>query len=74
MPAFFSLFISPLPLETPEFKDNTIDTAWLDGLIREKAVSVLVDPQTVALSAAVYKAHSMVKGMTKVGNWFAIVI
>jgi acetyl-CoA carboxylase/biotin carboxylase 1 len=21
-------------LETPEFKDNTIDTSWLDGIIR----------------------------------------
>jgi acetyl-CoA carboxylase/biotin carboxylase 1 len=23
-------------LETQEFKDNTIDTSWLDGIIREK--------------------------------------
>lgn len=23
-------------LETDEFKDNRIDTSWLDGLIREK--------------------------------------
>lgn len=23
-------------LETPEFKDNAIDTSWLDGLIKEK--------------------------------------
>jgi acetyl-CoA carboxylase/biotin carboxylase 1 len=61
----YILCYSPPP-ETPEFKDNSIDTAWLDGLIREKAVSVLVDPQTVALSAAVYKAHSMVQSMTKV--------
>jgi acetyl-CoA carboxylase/biotin carboxylase 1 len=27
-------------LETPEFKDNTIDTAWLDGLIASKSVGV----------------------------------
>eukprot|EP00597_Dinobryon_sp_UTEXLB2267_P000919 CAMPEP_0170061150 /NCGR_PEP_ID=MMETSP0019_2-20121128/2827_1 /TAXON_ID=98059 /ORGANISM="Dinobryon sp., Strain UTEXLB2267" /LENGTH=2072 /DNA_ID=CAMNT_0010266911 /DNA_START=9 /DNA_END=6227 /DNA_ORIENTATION=+ len=52
-------------LETKEFKDNTIDTSWLDGLIREKSISVLVDPQTVALSAAVYKAHSHVLTHTK---------
>eukprot|EP01037_Dinobryon_pediforme_P023559 gene23559-25046_t len=44
-------------LETKEFKENTIDTSWLDGLIREKSISVLVDPQTVALCAALYKAH-----------------
>jgi biotin carboxylase len=25
-------------LETPAFKENTIDTSWLDGLIREKSV------------------------------------
>jgi hypothetical protein len=25
-------------LETPAFKENTIDTSWLDGLIKEKAV------------------------------------
>lgn len=52
-------------LETPAFKDNTIDTSWLDGIIREKAVTVEVDPQTVALSAAVYKAHRMVQTLTQ---------
>lgn len=49
-------------LETPAFKENTIDTSWLDGIIREKSVSVEVDPQTVALSAAVYRAHRQVQG------------
>lgn len=29
-------------LETKAFKENTIDTSWLDGLIREKAVVVQV--------------------------------
>jgi acetyl-CoA carboxylase/biotin carboxylase 1 len=52
-------------LETNEFKENTIDTSWLDGLIREKAVSVLVEPHTVALSAAIFRAHSIVKGQSK---------
>ena len=47
-------------LETKEFAENTIDTSWLDGIIREKAVSVQVEPHTVALAAAVYRAHSIV--------------
>ena len=47
-------------LETPEFRDNTIDTSWLDGIIREKSVSVLLDPQQVALSAAIFRAHTIV--------------
>jgi acetyl-CoA carboxylase/biotin carboxylase 1 len=45
-------------LETEEFKKNTIDTSWLDGIIREKSVSVEVDPSMVALSAAIYRAYS----------------
>lgn len=52
-------------LETQAFKENTIDTSWLDGIIREKAVTVEVDPQTVALSAAVYKAHRNVQSLTQ---------
>jgi len=52
-------------LETPAFKDNTIDTSWLDGIIREKSVAVLVDPQIVALTAAVYKAHCMTSSLTQ---------
>jgi len=51
-------------LETESFKDNSIDTSWLDGIIREKSVAVQVEPQTVALSAAVYKAHRMVESLT----------
>jgi len=52
-------------LETPEFKDNTIDTSWLDGIIREKTVSVSVEPHAVALSAAIFRAHSIVNKLTK---------
>ena len=52
-------------LETKEFKENTIDTSWLDGIIREKSVSVVVPDQTVALTAAVFKAHSIVGGQLK---------
>ena len=48
-------------LETEEFKQNTIDTSWLDGLIREKSVSVPVEPHAVSLGAAVFRAHSMVQ-------------
>lgn len=48
-------------LETPEFKDNTIDTSWLDGLIREKSVHVPVEPHAVALGAAVFRAHTYVQ-------------
>lgn len=52
-------------LETKEFTENTIDTSWLDGIIREKTVSVQVEPHTVALAAAVYRAHSNVNSQMK---------
>lgn len=52
-------------LETQEFKDNTIDTSWLDGIIREKSVSTALDPDVVALSAAIYKAHTVVSQQKK---------
>jgi acetyl-CoA carboxylase/biotin carboxylase 1 len=44
-------------LETDAFKENTIDTSWLDGLIKAKAVHLDVDPHIVALSVAVYRAQ-----------------
>ena len=47
-------------LETDEFKKNTIDTSWLDGIIREKSVTVSIDPHQVALGAAIFRAHSIV--------------
>lgn len=52
-------------LETPEFKDNTIDTSWLDGIIKQKSVSTNIDPQVVALSAAVFKTHSIANTQMK---------
>ena len=52
-------------LETQEFKDNTIDTSWLDGIIREKSVSVNVDPHSVALSAAIFRVHSSVNAQIR---------
>jgi len=51
-------------LETPEFKSNSIDTAWLDGLIKEKSVYVEKPPHLVVMSAAVLKAFEHVKDET----------
>ena len=48
-------------LETPEFKDNTIDTAWLDGLIASKSVGVEAEPQAAVINAAVYRGYYMVQ-------------
>ncbi len=51
-------------LETDAFKENTIDTSWLDGLIREKSVSVEVPPHLLVVAAAVFKASDHVKTAT----------
>ncbi len=48
-------------LETEEFKENTIDTSWLDGIIKEKSVYVEKPPHLVVASAAVLKAYEHVK-------------
>jgi acetyl-CoA carboxylase/biotin carboxylase 1 len=45
-------------LETQAFKENTIDTSWLDGLIREKSVKVELEPHVVAVSAAISRAFA----------------
>ncbi|KAG5181165.1 acetyl-CoA carboxylase [Tribonema minus] len=45
-------------LETPAFKDNTIDTSWLDGLIREKAVGWKLEAHEVVTSAVIYRAFT----------------
>lgn len=47
-------------LETKEFIENTIDTSWLDGLIKEKSVQVDMPQDLVVVSAAVYKAFQHV--------------
>jgi acetyl-CoA carboxylase/biotin carboxylase 1 len=47
-------------LETDAFKENTIDTAWLDGIIKEKSVGVEVEPQSAVINAAVYRAYSQI--------------
>ena len=71
-------------LETKEFIENTIDTSWLDGLIREKAVQIEVDDDLTVVSAAVFRAfqhskeaaeevkESFAKGQTSVGGIPAI--
>ena len=48
-------------LEMDAFKENTIDTSWLDGLIREKSVQVEKPKDLVVLSAAIFKAFEHVK-------------
>jgi len=52
-------------LETKKFKENTIDTAWLDGIIREKSVSVQQPPHLVVASAAIMRAHEHVKNASE---------
>jgi len=51
-------------LETKEFKENTIDTSWLDGLIKEKSVYVEKPPHLVVTSAAILRAYEHVKTET----------
>lgn len=48
-------------LDTDEFKDNTIDTAWLDRLIVEKKVSVKFHLYDMIFCAACFRAHLKVK-------------
>lgn len=45
-------------LETKEFRQNTIDTAWLDGLIAAKGLAVGQDPQLVVAAAALFRSHA----------------
>jgi acetyl-CoA carboxylase/biotin carboxylase 1 len=52
-------------LETKEFIDNTIDTSWLDGLIKEKTVKVEKPDHLTVTSAAVFKAFQHVQDQTK---------
>lgn len=48
-------------LETEEFKQNTIDTSWLDGIIKEKSVQVEKPTDLVVVSAALFKAFQHTK-------------
>lgn len=51
-------------LGTKEFIDNTIDTSWLDGIIKRKQLTTDTDPQLVVMSAAVFKAHRHVERLS----------
>merc|ERR1719311_1424156 len=48
-------------LETEAFKENTIDTAWLDGILREKSVAVEIDTDSAVINAAVYRAYNLLQ-------------
>ena len=52
-------------LETKEFIENTIDTSWLDGIIKEKSVKIDIAPHLVVTSAAVFKAFEHVKAASE---------
>ena len=51
-------------LETEEFIENTIDTAWLDGLIQEKSVVVEKPDHLTVVSAAIFKAFQHIEEKT----------
>ena len=48
-------------LETEDFKANSIDTSWLDGIIKAKSIAMKEDPHTIVASAVLYRAFKMVK-------------
>lgn len=52
-------------LETKEFIENTIDTSWLDGIIREKSVQVAMPKHLVVTSAAIFKAFQHIRDQTE---------
>ncbi|KAJ8902898.1 hypothetical protein NDN08_006218 [Rhodosorus marinus] len=52
-------------LETDSFKNNDIDTSWLDKLIKEKTVNVEPDTEQVVLAAVIYRAFSYVQRVLK---------
>jgi acetyl-CoA carboxylase/biotin carboxylase 1 len=52
-------------LETDDFKKNTIDTSWLDGIIKEKSVTVDMQSDLVVVGAAVFKAFEHVRTATE---------
>jgi acetyl-CoA carboxylase/biotin carboxylase 1 len=52
-------------LELDDFKNNNIDTSWLDGILKEKSVTVDVANDDVVVGAAVFKAFQHVKSVTE---------
>jgi acetyl-CoA carboxylase/biotin carboxylase 1 len=51
-------------LETKAFIENTIDTSWLDGLIKEKTIQIEKPDHLTVTSAAIFKAFQHVKEQT----------
>jgi acetyl-CoA carboxylase/biotin carboxylase 1 len=49
-------------LETDAFKENTIDTAWLDGILREQSVKVSeqLDTEDIIVGAVVARAQARI--------------
>jgi acetyl-CoA carboxylase/biotin carboxylase 1 len=52
-------------LETKEFKENNIDTSWLDGILKAKSITVKSDSKTVVTCSAVYRAMTYIKAEMK---------
>ena len=48
-------------LESDEFKRNKVTTAWLDGLLKEKAMEASIPPHLVVVSAAAFNALEHIK-------------
>eukprot|EP00934_Nitzschia_sp_Nitz4_P007784 Nitzschia sp. Nitz4//scaffold73_size107353//70390//77204//NITZ4_004327-RA/size107353-processed-gene-0.30-mRNA-1//-1//CDS//3329557497//7774//frame0 len=51
-------------LETKDFIENTIDTSWLDGLIKEKTIQVGQPDDLTVTAAAIFRAFQHVKEQT----------
>jgi acetyl-CoA carboxylase/biotin carboxylase 1 len=52
-------------LDAKEFKENTITTMWLDGVIANKLIGGGMEIFDAVFFAAVYRAHSLVKKRTQ---------
>lgn len=48
-------------LETEAFKANDIDTSWLDGLLKQKAITPQFDDHQVVAAAALFRSHERCK-------------
>jgi acetyl-CoA carboxylase/biotin carboxylase 1 len=48
-------------LETEAFKENTIDTSWLDGLLKEKNEVNELTAHEIVIAAVIYRAFEHVK-------------
>ncbi|CAK9065571.1 Acetyl-CoA carboxylase 2 [Includes: Biotin carboxylase] [Durusdinium trenchii] len=51
-------------IETKEYRENTIDTMWLDGLIASKAIAPSLGAMEVVFYAAVFRTFETVKSRT----------